>query len=125
MKRETRAERDAWTAHVDGAQPVIRANKYGAQRSGRYASIKEGKVAGNLAALASCGAITELREQVSYTLVEGNGKIRPIRYVADFVYKDPDGTLHICDAKGYSKNPVYRLKKKLMLLLLGIEIEEL
>lgn len=124
MRRETAAEREAWTAHVEGTA-VARENKYGAVRSGKYASKHEAEVAANLAALASCGEITHLREQVSYTLVEGRGKIRPIRYVADFTYIDADLTTHVCDAKGYAKNPVYRLKKKLLLLLHGLTIEEL
>lgn len=124
VRRETTAEREAWTAHIEGAAPV-RANKYGAERAGKYASKHERDVASNLAALASCRKITELREQVSYTLVEGRGKIKPIRYVADFVYRDASGVLHVTDAKGYTKDKVYRLKKKLMLLVHGIPIEEL
>jgi Protein of unknown function (DUF1064) len=124
MRRETAAEREAWTAHIEGKQ-VVRANKYGAEREGKYASKREAKVAAELAAMERCGAIKNLREQVSYTLVPGQGKIRPIRYVADFVYRDENAVLHVCDAKGYAKNPVYRLKKKLMLLLHGISIEEL
>jgi hypothetical protein len=123
VRSETRTERDQWTALVEG-NTVLR-NKYGAQRSGKYPSKHEAATAVNLAALASCGKITELKEQVSYTLVEGQGKIRPIRYIADFVFRDANGVLHVCDAKGYAKNPVYRLKKKLMRLLHGITIEEL
>jgi hypothetical protein len=34
------------------------------------------------------------------------------KYIADFVVTDPDGTLHVYDAKGY-KTPEYRLKKKI------------
>ncbi len=123
MRRETTAERAAWTAHVTG-EAAAKANKYGAQREGKYASKYEAEVAARLACLERCGIITELREQVSFTLVEGNGKIRPIRYVADFTYIDLDGVMHICDAKGYSKNAVYRLKKKMMALM-GLTIEEL
>ena len=124
MRRESKQERAAWTAHVEGTA-VVPANKYGAERAGKYASKHERDVATSLAALAACGKIMDLQEQVSYTLVAGQGKIRPIRYVADFVYYDAQGTPHVCDAKGYAKNPVYRLKKKLLLLLHGIQIEEL
>lgn len=123
MRRESSAERAAWTAHIQGT-PAVRANKYGAQRSGKYASKYEEAIAGKLAVLQLVGDITELREQVSYTLVPGNGKIRPIKYIADFVYIEGGKTV-VADAKGFTKDKVYRLKKKLMLLLHGIEIIEL
>ena len=109
---------------MEGVDPAP-ANKYHAVREGKYASGGEARIAGELAALERMGNIRDLKEQVSFTLVEGQGRIRPIKYIADFVYRDRDGTQHICDAKGYTKNPVYRLKKKLMKLLHGLEIEEL
>lgn len=118
MRRDS--QRAAWTAHIDGIQP--KTNKYGNERGKRYASKYEAEIAQKLGALESHGIITELREQVSFTLVEGNGKIRPIRYVADFVYLQ-DGKQHIVDAKG-CKTAVYRLKRKMAALLHGIEIEE-
>lgn len=124
MRTETKQEREAWTAHVEGSKP-IRQNKYGNEQAGKYASKHERQVATNLAALNACGKIAGLQEQVSYTLVPGQGKIKPIRYVADFVYLDTDGVIHVCDAKGYTKDKVYRLKKKLMLLMHGICVEEL
>lgn len=123
MRRETAAEREAWTSHIEGTQ-AARPKKYGNERVGKYASKKEAAVAGDLAALASRGTIWDLREQVPFVLVGGQGKIRPIVYVADFTYWGSDG-MHICDAKGFAKNPVYRLKKKLLKLLHGIDIEEL
>lgn len=124
MRLERKGDREAWTAHVEGTA-VPAANKYGAERQGKYASKHERDVASALGALARCGDITDLREQVSFTLVPGNGKIRPIRYIADFVYVDAAGKTIVIDAKGYTKNQVYRLKKKLLLLLHGIQIEEL
>lgn len=124
MRRETTSERGAWTSHIEGSQ-VARPNKYGAERQGKYASKHERDVASALGALARCGDITDLREQVSFTLVAGNGRIRPIRYIADFTYIDAAGKTVVIDAKGYTKNPVYRLKKKLLFLLHGITIEEL
>ena len=102
----------------------IKRNKYRNTRSGKYASLREERCAISLHALAKAGGITDLREQVSYTLVPGSCGIMPVRYVADFVYKDPGGATHVCDAKGYS-NQVYRLKKKMMLLVHKIAIEEL
>lgn len=118
-----KAEREAWTQFIDGTK-AAKPNKYGAERCGKYASKREADVAGQLATLQRCGKITELKEQVSFTLVEGVEPMRGIRYVADFTWME-NGILHIGDAKGYTKNQVYRLKKKLMKLLLGLEIEEL
>ena len=119
--RERRGEREAWTRFVEGGEGA-KANKYSAQRAGKYASKYEAEIASKLWALHRGGKITELREQVPFILVPGDGKIRPIKYIADFVYLQ-DGHRHIVDAKG-CKTPVYRLKRKLAALLLGITIEE-
>ena len=120
-------EREAWTAFIERRAPVYTPpSKYGNRRTevdGRtYASKHEAEVAATLQTLERHGKISELRYQVGFTLVEGMGKIRPIRYVADFTYRDAAG-LHVVDAKGYDKNQVWRLKRKLMALLLGVEIE--
>lgn len=123
MKRESAAERSAWTAHIEGTA-APKPNKYGAVRTNGYASRHESEVAASLAMLQGAGHISDLREQVSYVLVQGNGKIRPIIYKADFVFRDDKGAERIYDAKGYTKDKVYRLKKKLLLLLHGLIIEE-
>ncbi len=117
-----RGEREAWTALIEGRKPAKRTNKYGAQRTGRYASKHESEAAAIYHALERRGLIWDLEEQKRILLVEGKGRVRPITYVADFVFTDRIGT-HVVDAKGF-KTPVYRLKKKLASLLLGIEIEE-
>ena len=122
MRRETQAERAAWTEFVDGTKPD-KGNKYGARRQGRYASKHEAATAVKYHALEAGKVIRELKEQVRFVLVPGNGKLRPIVYVADFTYLDRDGKLHVVDAKG-CKTPTYRLKKRAAALLLGIEIEE-
>jgi hypothetical protein len=56
-------------------------------------------------------------------LVPGDGKLRPVIYVADFTYLDQNDQLHVVDAKGF-KTPIYRLKKRMAALLLHIKIEE-
>jgi hypothetical protein len=66
------------------------------------------------------GEISGLQVQASYPL-EVNG-VKLGRYVADFVYMK-DGTVVTEDVKGVP-TPVYRLKKKLMLALWGITIQE-
>ncbi|HUN85748.1 MAG TPA: DUF1064 domain-containing protein [Terracidiphilus sp.] len=123
MRHESKAERELWTAAIEG-RPAKRPHKYHAEPSGKFASRREADIAGRLVALESRGLISDLRFQVSFTLVEGRGKLQPIRYVADFTWKTPDGREHIGDAKGYQTR-VYLLKKKLMLLLHGLSIEEL
>ena len=61
--------------------------------------------------------IKDLRRQVEYIIQEGykknNKAIRPIKYVADFVYYDFRRNKTIIeDTKGY-RNEVYKLKKKI------------
>ena len=122
MRRESKAERDAWTAHVEGEQ-AAKPSKYGNQREGKYASKREAEVAGQLAALASRGLINDLKEQERIVLVPGNGKLRSIVYVADFTWIE-NGKRIVADAKGFM-TPVYRLKKRLLKLLHDVEIREL
>jgi len=121
MRRESKKDREAWTAFFEGKSPVE--NKFGNDRTKEFASKYEAQVAANLDALYRAGKIKELRFQVPLVLVEGSGKIRPIKYVADFTYVDEKGVKHWVDAKG-CKTPMYRLKRKLAILLHGIEIEE-
>ena len=123
------SQRAAWTRFVEsgGTLTDAPANKYHVackeDRHG-YASRYEAECAAKLQLLESRGQIRALKEQVSFTLVDGDGKIRTIRYVADFVWTEPDGTRVTADAKG-CKTPIYRLKRKMMKLLLGLEIREL
>jgi len=122
MRKETKQERAAWSKYF--GLDVKKPSKYGNERTGRYASGHEAKVAANLWALAEAGKITNLREQVPFELVPGRDDVRAISYVADFTFFE-DGRLRVCDAKGYKKNAVYKIKKKMMYLIHGIRIEEL
>ena len=124
MRRESKSEREAWTRYIDGGEAKV--NKYSAERTGKYASRHEAEAASKYAALARAGIITELEEQVRIVLVPGDGKLRPVVYVADFRYRDDQGNLHVVDAKSSytAKMPVYRLKKRLLKLLHGVDIEE-
>ena len=124
MRRETKAEREAWSKHF--GDQAASYNKYGVapkEERGKYASKHEATVAGNLAALERGGKIKDLQEQVRVVLVPKNGKLRSIVWVADFVYTDPNGDKHYLDAKGV-KTTIYRLKKTLAGHMLGITIEE-
>lgn len=73
--------------------------------------------------------ITDLQLQRVYTLIgeqrDKDGKIleRPVKYVADFVYKDQTGKTVVEDAKGM-RTDVYKIKRKLMLSIYGIRIQE-
>ena len=95
-------------------------------RSNGYASKHEAAAAVNYQALARAGKIKDYQEQKRITLVPGDGKLRPVVYVADFYYVDLGGTPHVVDAKSSftAKLPVYRLKKRLLKLLHGVDIEE-
>ena len=123
MRRESRSEREAWTNYVQGSdKPPSKTNKYGAERRNGYASIHEADAAAKYQLLAKRRIIEDYEEQFRIVLIPGDGKLRPIVYIADFKYHDKDG-LRIVDAKGF-KTPVYRLKKRMAALLLGITIEE-
>lgn len=93
--------------------------------------------------LQRAGAISDLRTQVPFELIpaqyescprysEKTGKqLKPgkrcieqsVIYLADFVYVDDMGVLHVEDTKGM-KTKDYIIKRKLMLKVHGIRIEE-
>jgi hypothetical protein len=97
-------------------------SKYHAVRTGKYASKAEASRAAELALMEKIGLISDLREQVSFELLPKFGKERAIRYVADWTYVQ-DGQLVVEDKKGF-RPPLYRLKRRMMLQLLGITITE-
>ena len=76
--------------------------------------------------LQRAGMITGLTRQTTFDLIPGatihGKKVQGIKYRADFVYYE-NGEMVVEDVKGY-KTKEYELKKKMMLLLLGIEIKE-
>lgn len=89
-------------------------------------SLKEHRRWLDLRLLETAGAIQDLRKKVTFDLLpaamKGHKRMRPLRYIADFVYLE-DGLKVVEDAKGY-RNELYKLKKRLMWQLLGIEIFE-
>jgi len=68
--------------------------------------------------------VTDLQRQVKFPIVINDQKI--CKYVADFTYYK-NGKLIVEDVKSEftKKLPVYRLKKKLLKAVLGIEITEI
>ena len=101
-------------------------SKYRAKRTGKYASGAEAKRAAELKLMERAGVISDLREQVAYTLAASviiQGRKRPpMRYFADFVYMQ-DGQEVVEDKKGML-TPVYKLKRHLMKSLYNIDILE-
>lgn len=104
------------------------------REAGRYLQLK---------AMEQAGEITGLKRQVKFELIPtqrapstevyragpqkglpkpGAVLERPIYYIADFTYSQ-DGKQVVEDAKGF-RTKDYKLKKKLMLYLHGIEIRE-
>ena len=78
---------------------------------------------GQLKAMERGGIVTDLELQVKYDIVINDIKI--CKYIADFVYKEesPDGKIReiVEDAKGF-ETPEFKLKKKLMKAVHGIDI---
>lgn len=72
--------------------------------------------------LERAGVIQDLRLQVPFVLLPKSQYGRAVKYIADFVYTE-NGRQVVEDAKGY-RTDVYKLKKRLMAELLGIEIKE-
>ena len=94
--------------------------KYGNRRTevdGKvYDSAREAKRHGELALLQKAGDIYGWAEQVTFLLPGG------VKYRADFVILNRDGTYTVEDAKGV-RTKEYLIKKKLMASM-GIEIKE-
>ena len=101
-------------------QPVQKQSKYHAQKTEvdgiKFDSKKESRDWKNLCTMEASGLISNLRRQVSFELqpkyvTKDGRKIRPISYVADFVY-ERDGVTYAQDSKGM-KTDVYKIKRKM------------
>lgn len=86
-----------------------------------FDSKKEAARYQELSLLQQAGEIRGLILQPKFDITVQHTKV--CTYKADFEYVDNDGALVVEDAKGI-KTPVYRLKKKLMRAVYGIEIKE-
>lgn len=102
-----------------------------------FDSVKEYRRYCELSLLERAGAITDLERQVKYVLLPAQYAPvfdvktkkwkdkcieRECSYYADFVYKE-NGKKIVEDTKGF-RTPEYRVKKKLMLYIHGIQIKE-
>lgn len=110
-----------------------RGQKYGNEkvidRGQRFDSKAEHRRFLYLELLEKAGEIFDLKAQVEFELIPAmdkpsGGKERPTKYLADFTYKDRHGRLVVEDVKG-AVTPEFRLKRKLMLHVHGIEIQEI
>ena len=109
----------------------------------KFDSLKEARRYQELKLMERAGEITDLELQRKFMLIpvqyeatsemikRGKNKgyykkklvEKELTYIADFVYKDKSGKQIVEDVKGV-KTKEYRIKKKLMLYLLGIRISE-
>ena len=110
-------------AELDLSQKAISARngKYNAVKTEfdgiKFASKKEAEYYKNLLLLKQAGEVVNIKLQPEFELQEGyikdGAKIRPIKYIADFLVVYKDRHIEIIDTKGYRKDKVYLLKKKL------------
>lgn len=82
----------------------------------------------DLKILERIGEVKDLKRQVPYLLIPkterpSGGFERECSYVADFTYTDKHGKPVVEDVKG-AATPEYRIKRKLMLFVHGIEVLE-
>ncbi len=105
------------------------ANKYHNVVTDGYHSKREAERAKKLKLMQRAGEISELQEQVKYTLIprqnDANGKclFRAVTYTLDFKYMDGEGRWRHEDAKGYP-NDRWPMKKALMYWVHGVIVEE-
>lgn len=112
-----RNDRAAWTALLSGKP---KRSKFNNVKTNGYASKKEAARAAVLHNLEKIGAISKLKEQVSFELVPKQKGERAVNYIADFTYLQ-DGKEIVEDVKGRS-TAVWVIKRKLMLHVHGIKV---
>lgn len=136
VKKSGRKQSDGVEYHSCGfesrllhsSQIQIIMTKYNNIKCNGYDSIREYNRAKTLKLLAKQGIISNLEEQVKYELVpsqKGKGmKVieRAVHYIADFQYTK-DGETIVEDSKGV-KTKDYIIKRKLMLYVYGIRVNE-
>ena len=100
-------------------------SKYGAVKTNGCDSKAEARRKAELELLARAGKITDLEFQREFVLISKSDWGRAIKYRSDACYR-VDGQLVVEDTKSpiTAKNPVYRLKKRLMAEVYGITIKE-
>ena len=96
----------------------------------KFDSKKEANRYQELKLMQRAGIIRDLQRQVKYVLIPSqkgdDGRVieRPCTYIADFVYVDENGKKVVEDTKGYRTSD-YKIKRKLMLYIHGVKINEI
>ncbi len=103
-------------------------NKYGARKTVIDGMVFDSKAEANrwceLKIMERCGAISNLERQRKYPLINKSRYGGEICYIADFVYRENGATV-VEDVKSKATaTPLYKLKKRLMAEIHGIEIRE-
>ena len=93
-----------------------------------FDSAKEARRWAELKLMERAGIITELKRQGPFILIPAQvrgGKVveKPVKYIADFTYRDGHADYTVEDTKG-CKNKEYIIKRKLMLWEFGIQVKE-
>lgn len=124
---------EQWKAYKEAQRAVAEKRRTPKSRPSKYRNVrtKVGQItfASKLEAsryvelktLQQAGEISGLKLQVPFNIEVGGLPI--CKYVADFTYTDKSGALIVEDAKGRLTD-VYKLKRRLMRVVLGIEIKE-
>lgn len=91
----------------------------------KFHSKKEADRFVELALMEKAKVIQDLKTQVKFPLIRKSAYGKEIVYIADFVYYE-DGKMVVEDTKSAitKKNPLYRLKKRMMAELYSIDIKE-
>lgn len=103
-------------------------NKKIKTKDGTFDSLREFQRWQELKLLERAGEIGNLHRQTTFGLIPPqrvNGKLieRGVKYIADFTYITKNGQFVVEDAKGI-RTDVYKIKRKLMLQVHGIQIRE-
>jgi hypothetical protein len=122
---EYNVRRTRWTSAGNVSQ-VANADpppaKYRNEKTDGFDSKKEAKRYRELLTLRDLGAISKLTIKPKFLIIPKQENERATHYIADFGYVE-NGQHVVEDCKGF-KTDVYRLKRKLMLLVHKIVIKE-
>ena len=115
---------DVKVFHLPNAKEKKKYSRYGAHKcminNIVFDSIAEGMYYAYLLKLKRLKLIKDFERQITFVLLEGffnepsGKKIRPIKYIADFVLTNQDGSKTVVDVKG-KKTPDFKIKEKLLL----------
>lgn len=135
LPKEYQKQAEAKLAQMEGPVKQLKPNKYRNQQTIvngiKFDSKKEAARYEVLMEKLRNGEISDLRLQVNFTIIEGftaptGDRIKPMKYIADFTYRDGEGKLIVEDVKSPAtrKDKAYRMKNKLMADKFGIMITE-